>query len=107
MIDPTRAELVAYLESRYKAVTCGETCHTEREADTDDHNGCPCRFDIEEAAYYLASHYHGGQWSNLYSALSTSPFKPGRLSTELPDDSGSTYTANDLYLEGADWIENK
>ena len=35
------------------------------------------RFDIEEAIYWFAADYHGGQGSNLYSALSTSEFSPG------------------------------
>ena len=41
----------------------------------EDHLAC------EVAIYYFAEHYHGGQGSNLYSALSTSPFKPGRISS--------------------------
>jgi hypothetical protein len=36
-------------------------------------------FDIEEAIYWFACFWHGGQWSNLYAALSTSPFSPGPL----------------------------
>lgn len=39
----------------------------------------------EIAIYWFASHWHGGQSSNLYSVLSTSPYKPGpntRLETE-------------------------
>jgi len=38
-------------------------------------------FDIEGAIYWFASDYHGGQWSNLYSVLSTSQFRPGPIST--------------------------
>lgn len=29
------------------------------------------------AIYWFASDYHGGQASNLYSVLSTSPYSPG------------------------------
>ncbi len=34
-------------------------------------------FDVEAAIYWFANDWHGGQWSNLYSALSTSPYRPG------------------------------
>jgi len=37
-------------------------------------------FDMEEAIYWFANDYHGGQSSNLYSALSTSEYRPGRMS---------------------------
>ena len=37
-------------------------------------------FDMEEAIYWFAANYHEGQWSDLYSILSTSDFRPGRLS---------------------------
>lgn len=104
--DPTREELIAFLESRYSAVTCGETCHTEAEHDGDANDGCPCRFDIETAAYYLASHFHGGQSSNLYSALCASPYSPGPCERELPDNP-ELETAADLYREGARWIRNE
>lgn len=33
--------------------------------------------DAEVAMYWFANHFHGGQWSNLYSVLSTSPYEPG------------------------------
>lgn len=33
--------------------------------------------DNEEAIYWFAYNYHSGQNSNLYSVLSTSPFRPG------------------------------
>ena len=36
-------------------------------------------FDREQAIYWFASDYHGGQWSNLYAALCASPFKPGPI----------------------------
>ena len=35
-------------------------------------------FEIEEAIFWFAHYWHGGQWSNLYSVLSTSEFRPGR-----------------------------
>lgn len=33
----------------------------------------------EIAIYWFANHYHGGQWSELYSILSTSPYRPGPM----------------------------
>lgn len=38
-------------------------------------------FDIACAIYWFSSQWHSGQWSNLYSALSTSPYKPGACET--------------------------
>ena len=40
------------------------------------------RFDIEEAIYWFASDYHGGQWSNLYEALCQSEYAPGPLASK-------------------------
>lgn len=40
-----------------------------------------CEFDIEAAIYWFASDYHSGQWSDLYSILSTSEYRPGRMET--------------------------
>lgn len=37
--------------------------------------------DAEVAIYYFANHYHGGQNDELYKILSTSPYKPGPMST--------------------------
>lgn len=38
--------------------------------------------DAEAAIYWFANHWHGGMSSNLYSALSCSPFNPGHCSLE-------------------------
>ena len=105
MPDPTREELIRFLEEKYPIVTSVETLHTEEEHEGDAHDGCPCRFDIEEAAYYLAAHYADGQWSNLYAALCASPFRPGAC-RDLPDDDGR-FDASQLYRAGAAWIEGK
>jgi hypothetical protein len=59
MKDPTKDEMQAFLTEAY-----GE------EID---------QFDIEEAIYWFAYEWHGGQWTNLYSALSTSPYKPSPI----------------------------
>lgn len=37
--------------------------------------------EAEVAIYWFANDWHGGQWSNLYSALSTSVYSPGPIST--------------------------
>lgn len=42
--------------------------------------------DIEAALYWFASDNHEGQWSDLYSILSTSPYTPGRLMTSVEDE---------------------
>ena len=68
--DPTRAEMLRELISAFRR---------RRDGRTDD----SWKFDIEAAIYWFANHWHGGQWSNLYSALSTSPYRPGRLCNGL------------------------
>ena len=108
--DPTRAELIAFIEGIYPSVTCGETLHTEAEADADDHDGCPCRFDIEEAAYWLAVHYHGGGGSNLYQAIGLSPFNPGcvgDLPDDLEDENCERVYATMLYHAGEAWLKGE
>lgn len=39
-------------------------------------------FDLNGGIYYFASHYHNGQFSNLYRAISQTGYKPGVMSTE-------------------------
>lgn len=66
-MEPTHDEMVAFLKphaAMYEA---------------DD-------FDIEEAIYWFANDYHGGQDSTLYSVLSTSEFCPGPLADGPQDD---------------------
>lgn len=58
--DPDRDEIVAVLEF-HPAIS---------EADEGDR---------EEAIYWFARAFHEGQWSRLYSIVSTSPFRPGPL----------------------------
>lgn len=58
--DPSAADLIEFFEEHYP------------NADS---------FDREEAIYWFAEQHHSGQTSNLYSILSTSPFKPGPLAT--------------------------
>ncbi len=42
-------------------------------------------FALEEAIYWFAADYHGGQSSSLYRALSVSPYKPGAM-THAPEE---------------------
>lgn len=74
--DPTKEEMVNFLRSK----SGGE----------DD------EFDIEAAIYWFASDFHGGQTSNLYSALSTSEFSPGPMSNDVTHEGE---TASMLYDE--------
>lgn len=74
MIDPTKAEMLAALETAFKGCEFDE-------------------FDTEGAIYWFAADYHGGQWSNLYSALSTSPYRPGACESGPEDGS----TAADMF----------
>jgi len=69
--DPTKEEMQEFLRQKY---------HTE-----DD-------FDVEAAIYWFANHYHGGQNSNLYSALSTSEFRPSPMSRGIEDEESELAT---------------
>lgn len=77
MRDPTRDDMLDII------------VHTARMFECSD-------FDIEEAIYWFANDWHDGQGSNLYSALSTSEFKPG------PRARGCGESAQLLYDELAD-----
>lgn len=61
--DPTTQEMTSHLTSTFAGLIDFSESGTE--------------FDIAEAIYWFASNYHGGQWSNLYSSLSTSEYRPG------------------------------
>ena len=65
MLDPTKAEMVAFLAKQF------------------DHDGD--EFDLEAAIYWFAFAWHGGQNSNLYSAGSTSKYSPG-IATHFVND---------------------
>jgi hypothetical protein len=62
------------------------------------------RFDAAVALHWFASDYHGGQWSTLYSILSTSEYSPGPCERECPEEAREWYArlesreidANDL-----------
>lgn len=60
-------------------------------------------FEIEEAIYWFANDFHGGQGSNLYSALSTSEYSPGPI-TSGPQD---TLMYDELVAEFAPGYEEE
>lgn len=70
MRDPTADEMREFLAAQFQPDTAGGL-----------------DFDTEEAIYWFASGWHGGQRSNLYSALSTSEFKPGMAANGPEPDS--------------------
>lgn len=67
--DPTKEEMVDFLQNEFQSMDLGNT-----------------DFDIEAAIYWFGNDYHGGQSSNLYSALSTSPFRPGPTHKSIEDE---------------------
>ncbi len=77
--DPTRNEMLTFL--------CGFYPYEAEQ------------FDREEAIYWFANDYHGGQSSNLYSALSTSPYKPGPVCNGPEPDSMSEMLYEELAAE--------
>jgi len=64
-IDPSADEMRAFLKKTFP--------------DGDD-------FDVEAAIWWFGNDYHGGQSSSLYSALSTSKFKPGPTHHSVKDE---------------------
>lgn len=76
--DPTRDEMIALL-----AIECPWS-----KTDWQPNNDCESTdadFDREVAIYYFASGWHGGQWSNLYSVLCMSKYKPSPLESSVYD----------------------
>ena len=56
-------------------------------------------FDIEGAIYWFAYDHHGGQGTNLYSALSQSQFHPGVNCNGPETDSIESYLLGELVAE--------
>ena len=80
--DPTKEEMIGFLTNEFQGQL--------DPAETDANN-----FDMEAAIYWFANHFHNGQWSNLYSVLSTSEFRPGPMQHSIDDlESG---TATEMY----------
>lgn len=65
--DPTAKEMRAFLKKEFPGEEGGD-------------------FDIEAAIYWYGNDFHGGQASSLYSALSTSKFKPGPTHKSVKDE---------------------
>jgi hypothetical protein len=83
--DPTREEMLEFLKKTYG-----------REEGFEDA--------AEVAMYWFANWNHGGQWSNLYSVLSTSQFNPGPISRGPEPGSMEEMMEKDLeseYSKGA------
>lgn len=78
IVDPTRRELMRILQPYRDAIT--------RENGRDGWDMAR-----EAAIFWFAYSHHGGQWSNLYSVLSTSPYRPGRLESGVDPDSWEGY----------------
>jgi len=76
MVDPTREELLETL------------------TDFGWKNFDP--MEAAEAFYWFAHDWHGGQHTNLYTVLCTSPFTPGRLQTWPEEGSDALVMLNDL-----------
>jgi len=55
--------------------------------------------EAEIAIYWFANDYHGGQWDDLYSILSTSPYTPGPMMTLEKETPGVVWMYRDLEEE--------
>lgn len=71
MKDPTAEQMRRFLSDPASVIH-----------DTDDE----AQFAIEEAIYWFANNWHGGQSSNLYEALCGSPYNPGPIRVGPEDD---------------------
>lgn len=82
--DPTREEMLAYLLGRVD--------------DLESVNNPD--IDIEEAMFWFAADWHGGQDTNLYAALSQSPFAPSPMSdgpASMPSAASMFYDELELH----------
>lgn len=77
--DPTKEEMIQSIPSIYRS-----------------EDGFLDSFEV--AAYWFANDYHGGQNSNLYSILSTSPYSPSRINRGGIEGEDDTL-AKDIYSE--------
>ncbi len=75
--DPTKEEMMEYLENLYSGLL-------DKPSFKDS---------AEIAIYWFANFNHGGQSSNLYSVLSTSPYTPSRMEREPKDVEKDMYNA--------------
>ncbi len=73
--DPTRSQMRRYLIGIWPNVAC----------EPFNRRNIEHLLDLEMATYHFSSDYHSGQWSNLYSALSVSEYRPGAYSRGFDD----------------------
>jgi hypothetical protein len=70
-MNTTKADILAYLRGIYgPGLVDSESFHLSSEI----------------ALYWFASDYHSGQASDLYSILSTSPYRPSPLTSSIEDE---------------------
>lgn len=84
MKDPLYADMVNLLHEEFRSYDDGEGID----------------FDVAEAIYWFGAHWHGGQSSNLYSAMSAlCGFSPGPIATgpTLSDREDEATLANLMY----------
>lgn len=62
-------------------------------------------FDVEAAIYWYSVHYHGGQGSNLYLAICTSPYRPGMFEVNIPNEAEHLYLALQQEFGPSDIVE--
>lgn len=74
-MNPTKEELLASVPSIYKEEEGFET-------------------EVVVALYWFATHYHSGQFSHLYSIISSSEYKPGEGQMSINDEG---FLAEELY----------
>jgi hypothetical protein len=80
--DPTKEEMLKALETQFGGFEGYD------------------RFSAEAAMYWYAHDYHNGQWSNLYSVLSTSDYKPSpRISSVMDEDDEIAMAMYDTLVE--------
>lgn len=70
--DRLKQEMKNYLKTKNKGLM--------------DVNSHDFDFSMEAAIYWFAYGYHSGQWSDLYSILSTSEYKPSILARNIQDE---------------------
>ena len=86
MQDPTDKEMRDHIATAFAGLM-------------DPHDKESNEFDIAEAIYWFAGNYHGGQWTNLYSVLSTSDYRPGPMTDGPEPDSQSAMIYSELESE--------
>jgi|LakMenEpi03Aug12_release.lakeMendotaPanAssembly.Ray.scaffolds.fasta_scaffold81796_5 hypothetical protein len=77
-----KEEMKEYLKNKFKGL--------------EDVNSADFNFSMEAAIYWFTSDYHSGQWSDFYSILSTSDYRPGRMTNNIegePEDVQMLYQA--------------